>query len=210
MVAHIIDIYYANDVEPAAAQQYDVLAIIHKASEALHFRDPRYRDRKQAAKDLGLLWGAYHLSSAEDPADQVDFFLETIGEAEDDVLLALDWEASKNHGQASKDQTHAFISAFHDRTERYPVLYGGHTVRDACAQGRDSILARCPLWYVRYRTKPVGLPTNTWKTYSLWQYSNGDPNVDELPAPTYELRGADWNRYDGSAEQLRKSWPFLQ
>jgi lysozyme len=210
MVATIIDIYYANDVEPAAAQQHDVVAIIHKASEALHFRDPRYQGRKQAAKDLGLLWGAYHLSSAEDPEAQVDFFLDTVGEVEHDVLLALDWEASKNHGQASKDQTHDFISAFHDRTGRYPVLYGGHTIRDACAHGRDSILARCPLWYVRYRSTPKDLPTNTWQNYTLWQYSNGNPNVDELPAPTYELRGADWNRYNGSLEQLRESWPFLQ
>ena len=208
MVNQIIDIYYANDVEPAAALQHDVVAIIHKASEGLHFRDPRYRDRKQAAKDLGLLWGAYHLSSAEDPEGQVDFFLETVGTVEDDVLLALDWEASAHHGHATIDQTHDFIRALHDRTGRYPVLYGGRAIREACAHGRDSLLARCPLWYVRYRSKPVGLPTNTWETYTLWQYSNGDPNVDELAAPTYELRGADWNRYDGSLEQLRKSWPF--
>jgi lysozyme len=186
------------------------VAIIHKASEALHFRDPRYHDRKQAARDLGLLWGAYHLSSAQDPRQQVDFFLETIGDIEDDVLLALDWERSAHHGQASTAQTHAFIRAFHARTGRYPVLYGGHTVRAACANGRDPLLARCPLWYVRYRTRPVGLPTNTWESYTLWQYSNGNPNVDELPAPTYELGGADWNRYDGTLDQLRDSWPFAE
>jgi lysozyme len=210
MVRHIIDIYYQNDVEPAAAKDDDVVAIIHKASEALHFRDPRYSDRKQAAKDLGLLWGAYHLSSAEDPDDQVDFFLETIGGVEEDVLLALDWEISKGHGQATTDQTHQFVRAFHGRTGRYPVLYGGHTVRAACSNGRDPVLALCPLWYVRYRTTPVGLPTNTWNTYALWQYSNGDPNVDELPAPTYSLRGADWNRFDGTLEQLRNTWPFAR
>lgn len=210
MVKHIIDIYYDNAVEPAAAQAEGVVAIIHKASEALHFRDPRYQDRKQAARDLGLLWGAYHLSSAQEPEAQVDFFLETIGAIEDDVLLALDWEKSRDHGQASVDQTHAFIRAFRERTGRYPVLYGGHTVREACENGRDPLLARCPLWYVRYRATPVGLPTNTWNSYTLWQYSNGDPNVDELPAPTYELDGADWNRFSGSIEELRSSWPFAR
>ena len=144
-MSHIIDIYYDNDVEPAEAKDNDVVAIIHKATEALHFKDPRYLDRKQAARDLGLLWGAYHLSSAEDPEDQVDFFLETIGQVEEDVLLALDWEASKHHGQATVDQTHDFIRAFRDRTGRYPVLYGGHTIRSACEDGRDPLLARCPL-----------------------------------------------------------------
>jgi lysozyme len=208
MVRHIIDIYYQNNVEPAAAQAEDVVAIIHKASEALHFRDPRYRDRKQAARDLGLLWGAYHLSSDQDPEDQVDFFLECVGAVEDDVLLALDWERSANHGIANVEQTHAFIRAFHDRTGRYPVLYGGHTVRAACEDGRDALLARCPLWYVRYRSTPVGLPTNTWDSYTLWQYSDGNPNVDELPAPTYDLGGADWNRYAGTLDQLRADWPF--
>lgn len=185
-----------------------MVAIIHKASEALHFRDPKYHARKQAARDLGMLWGAYHLSSAQDPEDQVDFFLETIGEVEDDVLLALDWETSKDHGQASIAQTHEFIRVFHERTGRYPVLYGGKQVRKACENGPDPLLAPCPLWYVRYRTTPVGLPTNTWESYTLWQYSNGNPNVDELPAPTYELGGADWNRYAGTLEELRESWPF--
>jgi lysozyme len=209
MVNTIIDIYYANDVEPADAAALGVVGIIHKASEALDFRDPKYRDRRDAAQDLGLLWGAYHLSSGQDPAGQVGRFLDAIETVDDTTLLALDWETSAHHGTASKQQTHAFIEEFHAQTGRYPVVYGGHTVRDACENGRDEILAQCPLWYVRYRTTPLGLPTNTWPTYALWQYSNGRPEDDEITPPTYALGGADWNRFDGSVEQLRAVWPFI-
>ena len=210
MLNDIIDIYYKNSVEPADALAKGVPAIIHKASEATDFKDPKYQDRRKAALDLGLLWGAYHLSSAQDPKTQVDWFLKQVGTVDDTTLLALDWEKSAFHGKATLDQTYAFVTEFRASSAgRYPVLYGGSTIREGVGGKKDELLAKCPVWYIRLKSTPDGLPTATWPTYTLWQYSDGTKRKGVPDPPTYDLKGADWSAFQGTLENLQQSWPFI-
>src|SRR6266480_656954 len=158
----IIDVYGENRIDLQRAWDNGVRAIIHKASEALDVKDGEYQARKQRALALGFLWGAYHLSSAQDASAQLDFFLSMEDGSDPKVLLALDWEESKRHGVMTLQQVHEFVTLFHERLGRYPTLYGGHMLRDCDAiNNGDQLLALCPLWYQRYRATPIGLPTAT-------------------------------------------------
>ena len=38
----------------------NIIGIIHKATQGSGFSDPVYVQRREAAKNAGLLWGAYH------------------------------------------------------------------------------------------------------------------------------------------------------
>jgi lysozyme len=204
----IIDIYAGNErIDLQRAWDRGVRAIIHKASEALDVTDSAYRHRKQHALEIGFLWGAYHLSSAQSAREQLDYFLNIENGSDPRILLALDWEQSKHQGIMTLDQVHEFVTLFHERLGRYPMLYGGHTVREAAeiTQG-DRLLANCPLWYQRYRTTPVDLPTATWPHYTIWQYDNEALQNGGYNYP--ETAGADWNRFDGDLAVLQAAWPF--
>ena len=71
----IIDIYHHSNVDFDRVRVLGIVAIIHKATEGTNFTDAEYRDRRQQAKDMGFLWGAYHFSSSDDVLDQVEHFL---------------------------------------------------------------------------------------------------------------------------------------
>jgi len=91
MINTIIDIFHQNHIDFDRARADGIVAIIHKATEGTNFRDNEYRERKQRAKDMGFLWGAYHFSSAGNVLDQVEHFL-TVAEPDESDLVALDFE----------------------------------------------------------------------------------------------------------------------
>lgn len=206
MIDSIIDLYHGNSVDFKLVQQGGVVAVIHKATEGARFRDSKYPSRKAAAKELGLLWGAYHFSSGESVADQVENFLNYV-RPDDDDLIALDWEASSDGPNMTLDQARRFVQTIHDEVGRWPCLYGGNLLRSAVGHAADPVLSQCPLWYARYASSPIGIPTAIWPTYTLWQYTDGD--VPE-PTPTPGTGGADRNRYQGDLAQLTAAWPLTQ
>jgi lysozyme len=203
----IIDVYGPNFLDLRQAWNGGVRAIIHKASEGIDVHDNAYHVRKQQAMSMGFMWGAYHLSSAQDPMQQLDYFLEMEDGSNPAVLLALDWEESRQHGVMTLEQVRDFVTAFHQRLGRYPILYGGHTLRDSQAikQG-DPLLANCPLWYQRYRSTPVGLPTATWPRHTFWQYDDEQLQNGGFHIPG--TGGADWNQFEGDLAALQSAWPF--
>lgn len=93
MINTIIDIYHGNSIDLEQTSNGGIVAIIHKATEGVSVRDSKYPDRREAAKGLGFLWGAYHFSAGGSVTDQVENFL-SYATPEDDELIALDWEAS--------------------------------------------------------------------------------------------------------------------
>lgn len=203
----IIDIYYQNDIDLPRVQQAGIEAIIHKASEGMTFRDPDYAARKAAALQMGFLWGAYHFSGGGDVRRQVRNFLAVENGSNPAVLMALDWEDSSTGANMTLAQARDFVTRIHDATGRWPAVYGGHLIRENVpADRRDAVLANCPLWYVRYAPTPIGIPTATWPTYTLWQYTDGQ--VGNQPRTTPGAPGADRNQFLGTTAQLRSAWPF--
>jgi lysozyme len=151
------------------------------------------------------LWGCYHFASGESVTAQVQNFLEHAQPA-DDELIALDWEPSDGLDM-SLDQARRFVQIVRSELGRWPCIYGGHLLRESVGHEPDPILSQCPLWYARYASAPIGIPTAIWPTYKLWQYTDGDV---PQPVPTPGTSGADRNRYQGTLEQLREDWPFTR
>jgi lysozyme len=204
MINTIIDIYHGNSIDFQKALKAGVVAIIHKATQGARVRDSTYKARRKQAKQLGFLWGAYHFSTGESVADQVENFL-TYAQPEDDELIALDWEPSDGPDM-TVDQAQHFVQMIRDETGRFPVVYGGSLLREQIAHNANPILSNCPLWYVRYADAPIGIPTQVWSTYTLWQYTDG--NVGPEPRATPGAPGADRNIFQGTMENLKNAWPF--
>lgn len=218
----IIDLFWGNSCNFDAIEAAGVKAIIHKASEGtflpLESKKNVYAQRKKEALSRKLLWGAYHLTSDEPPADQLAHFLKFEDGSDPRVLMAIDWEESSNGTILNLQEVRDLVLLFADHFGgRFPVLYAGHTVRfnDEVIHG-DSILGNCPLWYQQYSlhdnvlpadAEPKALPKKTWDDYTIWQYSDENVRLYGGPRDT-GLGGADWNRWRGTLTELQAEWPF--
>ncbi len=206
MITSIIDIFHGNEVDWDAAVAGGITAVIHKATQGLNFTDSQYVGRRAKAKELGLLWGAYHFATGDSVAGQVEHFL-AFAKPEDDELIALDFEPNTSGGPTMTiAQAREFVEAVKDKTGRFPVVYGGHLIREAIGQSHDPVLANCPLWYVRIAATPIGIPTQVWPDYTLWQYTDGDSGIE--PVKTPGVQGADRNMFKGTVDDLKAAWPF--
>jgi lysozyme len=205
MIDTIIDVNHDNSLNFTKLQEAGIVAIIHKATEGRTFKDPKYNARKKRALELGFLWGAYHFSSGVDPIAQAKNFLSVEDAQEPNVLIALDWEESTSGADMNLAQARQFVSEVKTRTGRFPLIYGGSLIRENVTK-EDKILKNCPLWYVRYKEKPLGIPTHTWPTFTLWQYTDG--KIGPEPRKTPGASGADRNRFNGTVKQLKAAWPF--
>lgn len=208
----IIDIHHDNHFDAVKLRNAGVRAVIHKASEGATFKDPVYRERREQALAAGLLWGAYHFSSARPAADQAKNFLDATQAGDPDVdnratLFCLDFEPSSSGPDMTLAQAHDFVARVRDKTGRWPMIYGGNMLRDAVqAHGADPILKNCPLWYARYRGEPIGIPMDTWPHFTLWQYTDG-----RLGPPPHAFAGmaaTDLDCYLGTEAALKNAWPF--
>lgn len=207
MINTVIDIYHGNGIDLERCFEGGIVAIIHKATQGTTTRDSQYHARRQRAKQLGFLWGAYHFSSGSSVSQQVENFL-SYARPGDDELISLDWEPSTAGPDMSLEQARHFVQMIKNETGRWPVIYGGHLLRESVGHDPDPILAKCPLWYARYRSAPIGIPTQIWDRYTLWQYTDGDEGPE--PRETPGVSGADRNIFQGTTQQLKDSWPLTK
>jgi GH25 family lysozyme M1 (1,4-beta-N-acetylmuramidase) len=207
----IIDVYDENKLDLEEAAKNGVKVIFHQTTRGLYRVDAAYAKRKNAALAKGFLWAGYHLLSAEDPAAQLDAFLEAEDGSNPQIGLAVDWEHSKA-GTMSYATLRTFVEMFNARMKaryksRYPILYGGEFIRNSSGiVAGDSLLAKCPLWYVRYTHGNLEIPHATWPGYTFWQFD--DEKRQWGGAPPSVLPGADFSRYDGTFDTLKTAWPF--
>jgi lysozyme len=204
MINTIIDIFHKDAIDLGKVQKQDgIIAVIHKATQGAHFVDSSYSKRKEQAEDLGLLWGAYHFGTAADVEAQVDHFLST-ADADEDVLIALDFEEDPNGPDMTIEQARDFVELIQEKTGRFPVIYGANLLREALGTAIDPLLKNCPLWYARFREVPIGIPP-TFNDFTLHQFTDGENGPE--PHKTGG-RPCDRNRFKGTEKQLKDQWPF--
>jgi lysozyme len=207
----LVDLNHNNAIDMVKAANDGIVAVIHKASESASFKDSAYIERRAAALDAGLLWGAYHFSSGRDAVDQFNNFMAAADWehlADETTLLCLDFEkSSKGPPNMSLAQAHDFVTRVKNKTGRWPMIYGGDLIRDSVpAQSADDVLRNCPLWYANYRDQPKGIPVKTWPDFTLWQYTDGNAGPD--PHTVDGMGRTDRNCFRGTVDDLRKQWPF--
>ncbi|MBV9066937.1 MAG: hypothetical protein JO004_14385 [Methylobacteriaceae bacterium] len=120
--------------------------------------------------------------------------------------MAIDWEKPCG-SQMKYEQIRDFVQMFADRLGFYPMIYGGHAIRESKQlRDGDALFAKCPIWYQSSTLTPAKLPTRTWAAYTLWQYD--DEHRKNGAPPPHVLNGVDWSRFNGTFEQLKNEWPF--
>jgi len=202
----VIDISHHNTITNWQSVVNDgVVAVVHKATEGRDYRDKEYHGRKQKAADVGLLWGSYHFSSSTNPLLQVENYL-SYADPQPGELICLDYEPSSSGTNMSYDQIVEFVELIHKELGRYPVIYGGHLLREATRNVTNSILSKCPLWYARYASAPFGVPS-LWQDWSLWQYTDG--NIGQQPHKVRGIGNTDRDTFNGAdGTALRTAWPL--
>jgi lysozyme len=197
----VIDLsHYNPNPDFAAARQDGIVGVIHKATQGTGGIDPTYAATRAQAQAAGLMWGAYHFATGENPEAQAQHFLAVAG-AGPGTLLALDFEHNPTGPSMSLDQARAFVTIVQQATGRYPGLYGGSYLKELLG-GADPVLAQCWFWLAEYGPTPH-VPAN-WPTWTLWQYTDGafGPEPHEVAG----IGRCDRDMFNGSLDQLRKLW----
>jgi lysozyme len=201
----VIDISHHNqgNLNFAAAKAAGVLGVISKATQGSGYRDPTYNERKAAALDAGMLWGAYHFGTAADVDAQVSNFLGKV-HPDANTLCALDFE--KNEATPTNSLTVAkarqFVQKLDQALGRPIVIYGGRFMKDLLGGQNDAVLGQHRLWYAQYGDAPQIPPT--WSQFWLWQFTDG--HHGPLPHNVAGIGACDVDHFAGSDEQLREQW----
>ena len=201
-----------------------IVGVIHEATFPRLERDSKYAERQRAARQVGLLWGAYHFGDGTDPVRQADHFLRSVAavrmggpeESRSGVLLVLDFEKNGHYpgGSMSLAQAVACVQRIKQRTGKYPGLYGSENRLRQMLYGRGAlgahreILTNCWLWIANYHNEPRH--TAPWSHWHMWQYT-GDGKCGLRPRSSYPIsvanvRKAERNIFRGSNATLKAFW----
>ncbi len=188
----------AQDYEAVMAA--GIVGVIYKATEGASYTDPTYVGQQQAAKAVGLKWGAYHFADSSNVDKQIENFLR-FACPDPDELFCLDWE--DNGGDTmSLDDVKVWIDEVERALSRRGecVLYGGNTIKENA--NADPMLTQRRLWLCQYGNEAV-LPDG-WDKFWLWQFTDGNygPKPHSIPG----IGPCDINSYEGDAEQLVLEW----
>src|SRR6267154_1047004 len=202
----VIDIsHHQESVDFEKVKEDGIVGIIHKATEGLTFVDKMYAKRRDQARDVGLLWGAYHFGVGADGSDQADFFL-TNAKPDTGTLIILDYEPNGTGPTMTLSQAREFIEHSSEITGHFPGLYSGHLIKEQLEGTTvpDPVLSNCFLWIAQYNgPRPLNIPS-TFKTWTLWQYTDGVHGPE--PHRVDGVGQCDRNQFNGSLSQLRKLW----
>jgi lysozyme len=194
--------------------------VLVKASEAAG-RDPLFQQHWAAARQAGLLRGAYHfLRQATDPQQQVDNFLGALAGDPGELPPALDIEDPRftnpaQYAAGAKLWLNQVEAALHRRpmiytagwwwnpgmfiNGRYPDWAPGYRLWVASWPMKKSVPTVAQLEQGQF--KPI-LP-KSWTGWQFWQYSGdaatvpGITNINGLPATV------DLDVFNGSVDDLR-------
>jgi len=198
----VIDISHHNgNVDFGKLKQAGIVGVIHKATQGSTDGDPTYNSHRDAAKAAGLLWGAYHFGTDSDGVKQAINFLNVVGDASG-TLVALDFESNPTGSTMSLEEARAFVTQIQSVTGRFPGFYSGHDIKQALGSGTDSVLGSCWFWLAQYG--PTAVVPQNWKTWTLWQYTDGALGPDPTDIPG--VGRFDRDLFNGSEDQLRTFW----
>lgn len=205
MTPRVADISHHNTVtDLKAAAAAGLWGIIHKASQGRSYRDPNYSERRDLAKAVRLLWGAYHFNTGDTVKAQVDNFI-AAAKPDANTLMVLDYEDNRLSNMNIL-QVVEFLRRIEDGIGRKAAIYSGNRLKEtlgSLAQQKDRDYVRSHrLWLCQYGPHAV-LPSG-FKSWWLWQYTDGAINAGiKIPG----INGAvDLNAYAGPREQLEKDW----
>lgn len=205
MINAVIDLSHHNQVSSFAKVRQDgILGVILKATQGFRYVDPTFAASRKKATQAGLMVGAYHFGVGGDAIAQAEHFLSVAGT---DGLLVLDFEGNPQGHDMSLEEAEQFVSYVKLKTNRYPGLYSGHTIKEALAKASithpsQTVLSECWLWLAQYSARPM-LP-KAWPIWTLWQYTDGAAGNE--PHVVDGVGRCDRNYFNGDKAGLTALW----
>lgn len=195
-----IDVSHHNGVvdwQKVAAAGYKFVYL--KLTEGKSYVDKTTYNNYIAAKNAGLRVGFYHYAHVtNDPVNEVDFFLQKLGEMKADLPHCLDLEESKG---LSKAKISAFalkwMEYLQQKTGITPILYTGYSFMGNFTNN----VAKYPLWVARYaggskRVQGFNAPgsSTVWKSWAMFQFTDsgkvngikGNVDINEMDASFFK------------------------
>ena len=144
-----------------------------KASQGTSYQDPLFTGNWQAAREAGILRGAYHYFHPKlDAIRQARFFHQQFQEDPGELPPALDLEAPELTGLPLAASISKFLQELENLTGQKAILYTSPGFWNSYLTPYPPEWAHLhPLWIAHYG---VGRPTipYPWVNYTFWQYTN--------------------------------------
>lgn len=173
----------------ADGQQFALL----KATEGVDLQDTAFADNWRAAKDAGIVRGAYHFYVTEDdPEQQAAFFIENVTLEPGDFAPVVDIETiGRNTSAGLPSRLETWLNLIEEHYEIKPIIYTSPNFWD---QNFSAEFGEYPLWVAEYEVEKPRIPKG-WKTWHLWQWQ------ENATVPGVE-KGADLNRVNHDGPDL--------
>jgi lysozyme len=203
---------YEPRVDWRILRSQGVRFVMVRATSGIGYVDPRFAEHWAGARREGILRGAYHyLIAQQDPTQQANLFIRTVGSDRGELPPILDFEDKYNETAPNKrvvDTGKAVLDRFEAAFARKPMVYSrrSYFLEHMVVAGKQPPWAKdYPLWVAQYPyvyeegmlpTQPEG-----WQDWKFWQYSESAiiaGITDSLGRPTET--DLDWFR--GTEAQL--------
>jgi GH25 family lysozyme M1 (1,4-beta-N-acetylmuramidase) len=187
---------YQGSIDWAQLAGADVKFAYIQISRKIDDIDPKFEINWQAAKDVGILRGAYQrFQPDEDVIGQADIFLEKLGPFEEgDLPPMLDVEDSGGLG-ADMIALHVrqWLTYVEAQLGVRPIIYTGRFFWRDTLESAD--FTEYPLWIAHYTD---GCPTipEPWQQWALHQYSS------QAVLPGITENTVDVNHFNGTVSDL--------
>jgi len=158
-----------------------------KATEGKSIVDNKMKRFARDAEDRGMCIGFYHYAHPElnSYADEAVNFLQQVEPYIGKCVLALDWEGKALYKKEYEEWALNWLAVVTERTGVKPMIYVQESALEHVSKiGKQDY----GLWVAKWSS--VKPKTGTFPFFAMWQYSEG--------------LGKDFNKFNGTVEQLRK------
>jgi lysozyme len=169
----------------ALASQPSIRFAIMKATEGGDHRDTRFGENWRAAKEVGIVRGAYHFFTFCRPGrEQARNVLATVPVEPQTLPLAIDLEFTGNCGKVpTREELSAEINAFFEELNGAypgkPIFYLNQPFFDQYIKGYEAMFPAHHLWLRSIAEEPAVGDGGQW---SIWQFADNG-SVEGIQGP---------------------------
>jgi lysozyme len=224
IVPNVADFSHWNPVNFTQIKAAGIIGVVLKATQGTNSRDPVYKSRYAAAKQMGFLVGAYDFATGDPIPQNVASFLDCANLAPEDAAV-LDFE-NDDASQMTGDQAYQFIDMVNQKRGQACWIYGRSRFIDPNPATKRpwidpqnpkwiDMAKYTPLWQSRYLgSQPADNnalfaatpPVAPWTANFGVQYTGDGVGPTPHQIPGLE-NGADLNVFLGTPAQIKAAWP---
>jgi lysozyme len=167
-----------------------------KATEGLTYMNPTFSTDWPAIASNGLVRGAYHyFHPTDDPIQQADYFLTTVGNfGANDLPPLFDWEETDGvSAETDVQNALVWLQRVSAATGKTPIVYADPSFINGL--GNPSALSQYPFFIANYNVTCPAIPP-PWNGWLFWQTGTG--SASGVPDAS-----ADLDVFNGTVSQLQ-------